>query len=1472
MALSLAISGMTGFSAVFAANDVNVSSERTNTIWDSVKLLGRTHVRDDGTLWLALSGTGIEFTYQGPSFEITVLGDSNSENEETNQTNAARVAFYVDGEQRNKDMVREKVLKYTVPASEGKTEVIRLLKLSESYPSTIGIAAFDIPEGGTISPTEKKTYNIEFIGDSITCGVGVDAVNGEANDKSLEKEDITKAYSYKTAEKLDADYSMVSYAGHGVIAGYTETPGVRDNKDGKDERVTVVYDCFGKSWSNFIQYGDESGIPQNVEWDFSRFPTDAVVINLGTNDFSYCRVDDKSQYKVDDTRGEEFVQGYIDFLGTVREKNPKAEIFCVVGPGGGPMDPYIADAVGQYTEAKKDNKVHAFPFGTIEGANAAGGFHPSDSAHTITAEKLANYMRPYLEAANYEPERLGVAVCGQFATVKRTGEVQWYIGTKASGEDAAVIAGAEGSAYLSSANDIGKWLFCAGKGMAAADEQCDRFKVVGSLEEGVISYAYATSTNDKTTEKYIKNVGTSNGYVNPAKWAPGGYLKVTMSSISKPDDIQLMYNAWTDSDRKNKKLSFSEKTVNSDGTISYKWTYEDILSNWYNDPDFAGWNALRIVHDAADDDAIKNNLTVEYIGPSMETPQTSIVLPEAAEYGKPADAGSGSSFQWLKAAKASGADAQMIQGETGQTYTPGIEDIGGWLLCSKTENGVPAMKKFRVVASKEMKEIELPVTDKKLRTNQDGTTANYALLNNTVSTSGKIDPGKWAPGGRVEITVKGITYNEDSLPRFELQTWTTDADQHDRKTQYVTASRSEETNGEIILSYDYQDILGQWYNDGDFEKLKALRVNYSGEDKADLEIIGAKYIGPALSYGELGELVPLRGSRNGYQYQFSRHVGGSFEATDLRTDDVFYVEYKDDKRNTLRFVAQCHSAKAGSGEGQVKSTYATVEPFETGKTGSGFYSRFRVSDIAEQFGTNFRYLDGIRLSFTDGKNFETADGTVYLFKGTGALVDDIKKDGYDDAVKVPWTLYDDTDKTGIAVIGASITQNPLVTPLAMSGEPFYWANGSWGAMLDRTDIVTYGIGSQTTNDITARFDEVLKYGYERIVIQCGNNDLGGFSGDDAPQKAAEQAVRNYTAMLDKAAAANIPVYIVSLNPVNSAATNKKIPTVIAELKKLIAERYNGLVTYIDVYNEFKDPNADRSQADLVMSDGLHPVAKGYAIYAKHLKELLASDDPKDTSLVSLSWRKTTGEKKNIVTGFASGDSGDKTYTVNLGNMANDAVIRLYETANNLNAQVSADCGDIQVEEFRATEDKVIDGENIPAVVKTDDYVEVKLEGGRKTVKLTVKAEDGSSTSTYTINFTTENSVSVPALYEGEEKYQTLTDDNCVAQSWPYILWNDMDSMKELIGGQKYKMEFDIEIENRDFTGIYIEGKANWNNVTGYQTMKPEDFDTNNTLHISGEFTPQEDITSLAVTVGNEDQADYRGSVTVRNLRIVLAEN
>ncbi|MFR5051646.1 MAG: hypothetical protein ACLTCP_10230 [Ruminococcus bicirculans (ex Wegman et al. 2014)] len=70
-------------------------------------------------------------------------------------------------------------------------------------------------------------------------------------------------------------------------------------------------------------------------WDFSKYIPQIIVINLGTNDDSYCR-DHKDRQAV-------FSKLYADFLAVVREKNPQAYILCTVGIMGERIFPAVEE-------------------------------------------------------------------------------------------------------------------------------------------------------------------------------------------------------------------------------------------------------------------------------------------------------------------------------------------------------------------------------------------------------------------------------------------------------------------------------------------------------------------------------------------------------------------------------------------------------------------------------------------------------------------------------------------------------------------------------------------------------------------------------------------------------------------------------------------------------------------------------------------------------------------------------------------------------------------------------------------------------------------------------------------------------------------------------------------------------------------------------------------------------------------------
>lgn len=361
--------------------DTNITEETTMELTQKtfaadeqhVKLIGRTG-EAEGIRWLALSASGVEFTFTGTSAAFTIVGD----NMITNAEKQPRYAVYINGEQTMDNLVDSAEATVTVfTADEAQETTVKLLKLSEAQESTMGIKDISITSVGEAKPTAEKELKIEFIGDSITCGYGVDDEDRDHHFK-CSTEDATKAYAFKTAQALDADYSLVSYSGNGIISGYTN-----DGKKVESQQVPPVYTKFAKSWGNYNGIFNVS----DLDWDFSKFQPDFVVINLGTNDASYTKGDKEKVL--------EYADAYAEFLKVVREKNPNAHIICSLGVIGADLMVGVKKAAEKYTEETGDTNISTFQFKTQDGnANGyAADWHPTAKTHDIAAAELTEYIK-----------------------------------------------------------------------------------------------------------------------------------------------------------------------------------------------------------------------------------------------------------------------------------------------------------------------------------------------------------------------------------------------------------------------------------------------------------------------------------------------------------------------------------------------------------------------------------------------------------------------------------------------------------------------------------------------------------------------------------------------------------------------------------------------------------------------------------------------------------------------------------------------------------------------------------------------------------------------------------------------------------------------------------------------------------------------------------------------------------------------
>lgn len=180
------------------------------------------------------------------------------------------------------------------------------------------------------------------------------------------------------ASALNADFSVVAFSGYGVVSGYC------DGVTGEPTKTLPQY--YTKL--GYCQNPIETFNPSTTAWNFSRQP-DVIVINLGTNDASYCQ--DISQ------RHKEFEIGYVSLLKTIRHFNPKATVICSLGIKQLLHSPDIEKAMKAYCAETGDANIHYFQFDPqLYEEGFAVHWHPTERTYERASRKLVQKINNML--------------------------------------------------------------------------------------------------------------------------------------------------------------------------------------------------------------------------------------------------------------------------------------------------------------------------------------------------------------------------------------------------------------------------------------------------------------------------------------------------------------------------------------------------------------------------------------------------------------------------------------------------------------------------------------------------------------------------------------------------------------------------------------------------------------------------------------------------------------------------------------------------------------------------------------------------------------------------------------------------------------------------------------------------------------------------------------------------------------------
>ncbi|MBR1686412.1 MAG: hypothetical protein IJ708_14850 [Clostridia bacterium] len=263
-------------------------------------------------LYLGWSASYVEFLTDSPTVEIHFVTDTPAVCEE----NLGRIAVCVGNMQVPKTtlLLKEEQTTLTVETGTGiggEQVRVRILKLSEAAFGLCGIADILLAPDAAMTTAPAPKRRIEFVGDSITCGYGVEA---KASDTfRTATENPLKAYACLTAQALESDYSLVSWSGNGVLSSWVPPEAV----------LPLQRNLMPRQYGYRNLCMDERLGLEAVHHDFAADPVDLVVLNLGTNDASWVR-------KID-YREALFHDLYLGMIDEIHYYRPSTPILCVLG-------------------------------------------------------------------------------------------------------------------------------------------------------------------------------------------------------------------------------------------------------------------------------------------------------------------------------------------------------------------------------------------------------------------------------------------------------------------------------------------------------------------------------------------------------------------------------------------------------------------------------------------------------------------------------------------------------------------------------------------------------------------------------------------------------------------------------------------------------------------------------------------------------------------------------------------------------------------------------------------------------------------------------------------------------------------------------------------------------------------------------------------------------------------------------------
>ncbi len=316
---------------------------------------GRINYTNDAAI-LSWPGTSVYINFAG-----TEIKGEFSESDTANYYN-----IILDGKIISKiHFDRERKIYTLASGLENKNHSLQLFKRTEWDKGSTSFYGFSGNELKLLPPSPKPKRKIEFYGNSIECGYGIEDYTGDLPIGFYQNN--YDAFPALTARHFNSQYQCIAKSGIGITISW--------------------FPLLMKEMYDRLDPTDASS-----KWDFKNYTPAVVVINLLQNDYWLTNMPNHPEYRSrfaaqKPTPG--FVMSeYKSFVQLIREKYPTAKIICMLGnmditSEGSAWPGYVTKAVQELG----DKNIYTL---FVSYKNTPG--HPKTTEQKVLADSLINFI------------------------------------------------------------------------------------------------------------------------------------------------------------------------------------------------------------------------------------------------------------------------------------------------------------------------------------------------------------------------------------------------------------------------------------------------------------------------------------------------------------------------------------------------------------------------------------------------------------------------------------------------------------------------------------------------------------------------------------------------------------------------------------------------------------------------------------------------------------------------------------------------------------------------------------------------------------------------------------------------------------------------------------------------------------------------------------------------------------------------